>query len=132
MTNITYGNTSNLSAYELENSDYCEHAEEDSSLGVKYSKESDSFGTVGIYIQCKECFEHTKEQDRHNTCYYCSEDKKTTQWRWYDFYAPQGDEALEVCDECWDKPAHQRRISQDSYYRDQENDYQDSLDEDYD
>lgn len=132
MTNITYGNTSNLSADELECADHCEHVEEDQSLGVKYSMESDSFGPVGVYIQCEECFEHTKEQDRHNTCYDCGEDKKTTQWKWYDFYAAQGDEALEICDDCWSEPKHTQRRQKDSYDEDQENNYQANLDDEFD
>lgn len=113
MTWFTYGTPDRLCKEDLIHADKCEHVEEDMGLATKYSMESDSFGPVGIYIQCEECFEETKRQDRLNHCYYCNEEKETREWKWYDFYAPQGDEALEVCSECWDKPEHQRRIDLD-------------------
>lgn len=123
MTNITYGNAANLSLYELERADYCEHIEEGETLGLKYSMESDSFGPVAVFIQCEDCFEHKKEQDRYNICYDCGEDKRTDQWRWFDFYAPQGDEPLEICDDCWDKPKHQQRMHKDYVNKCQDADY---------
>lgn len=37
----------------------------------------------------------------------------TREWRWYDFYAPQGDEPMTICNECWTKPRHQERLARD-------------------
>lgn len=34
-------------------------------------------------------------------------------WRWYDFYAAQGDEPFIICAGCWDAPRHQWRMEQD-------------------
>lgn len=113
MTDISYGNTSNLSEHELERADRCDHSMVDQALGVKFTRESDSFGTLDICIMCVECFEEAKVQDRLNHCYYCGEMKQTDQWRPYDFYAAQGDVPLEVCDNCWDEPQHQQRMDRD-------------------
>lgn len=123
MTNITYGNASSLSSDVLERADRCVHAQVDLSLGVKYSMESDTFGILEVCVQCKTCFEETKRQDRLNHCHYCGAEKETDQWRWYDFYAPQGDVPLEVCSDCWDGPAHQRRISRDNDNYEMDRDY---------
>lgn len=49
-------------------------------------------------------------------CNDCKQDKfkyLTGEWRWYDFYAPQGDEALIICDCCWKLTRHQRRLAED-------------------
>lgn len=35
------------------------------------------------------------------------------QWLWWDFYAAQGDEALNICVDCWGGPAHVRRMAND-------------------
>ena len=42
------------------------------------------------------------------------------QWRWYDFYAPQGDEPLEICKCCWEAPKHQERMLRDRQNEDAE------------
>ena len=39
--------------------------------------------------------------------------KDTIEWRWYDFYAPQGDEPLVICTECQSKPKHVKRVAKD-------------------
>jgi hypothetical protein len=43
-----------------------------------------------------------------------------TEWRWYDFYAAQGDEPYYICSLCWELPKHQTRMSNDRYNRQQE------------
>lgn len=50
------------------------------------------------------------------TCPHCGRGVKRSQlrtWKWYDFYAAQGDEALVLCDECWGEKTHQNRIAKD-------------------
>lgn len=39
--------------------------------------------------------------------------RDTISWRWYDFYAAQGDEPLTVCKECLVKPKHVSRVKKD-------------------
>lgn len=49
-------------------------------------------------------------------CYDCKQPKfkyQVTEWKWYDFYAPQGDEPLVICDTCWDAPKHKERRRKD-------------------
>lgn len=99
--------------------DVCEHVEQDPTLAAFYSQENDSFGIVGRYVMCREC--HTEQQkaleEELKCCHDCGKQKPakfTREWRWYDFYAPQGDEALVICDACWKQPKHTRRMAEDA------------------
>jgi hypothetical protein len=50
-------------------------------------------------------------------CGDCGKDKfkyLTTEWRWFDFYAPQGDEPLVICDCCRKLPKHCERVRKDT------------------
>lgn len=99
--------------------DMCEHVEQDPTLAAFYSQENDSFGIVGRYVMCRECRDaHYKAlEEELKYCHDClaqKPGKETRQWRWYDFYAPQGDEALTICDACWEQPKHTRRMAIDA------------------
>ena len=97
--------------------DHCEHLK----VGEKYhrmSQENDSFGIVGQWAGCEACCAAADavEAEEQVGCTYCKVLKprsETRLWRWYDFYAAQGDIPLCVCKECWDKPSHQRRMASD-------------------
>lgn len=111
---FTQGSTTKVG----ERDDVCEHIEQDSALAAFYSQENDSFGIVGRYVMCRECRdEHHKALEEELVC--CRDcgsykpAKETRQWRWYDFYAPQGDEALTICDGCWKEPKHTQRMAKD-------------------
>ena len=99
--------------------DLCPHVEEDVSKAFICHQETDSFGPVGQYVACKECNEELRkeeEEEKHH-CRDCGNTvlmKNGRFWKWYDFYAPQGDEALFVCDECWTEPQHENRMERDN------------------
>lgn len=96
----------------------CDHVVADPDLAVSVSREKDSFGTVGQYVCCAECL--NKQAEAENEVKYCCTDCKSMvakkdglHWRWYDFYAPQGDEPIFVCNPCRVLPKHQNRVRQD-------------------
>lgn len=100
-----------------ERTDKCEHVE----AGVAphaLCKEDDSFGPVGRTILCKACYEKDRDAEKERLCF-CNDCKKEIRrwdlrgWRWYDFYAAQGDEELLLCAECWEAPRHKERMRQD-------------------
>ena len=103
----------------------CEHCEEDPNQTYAIFREMDSFGLVGEYAVCKDCYDKEVQRQKQETvtCRDCGEEKprsETSEWRWYDFYAPQGDEPLTICHDCWDKPTHKNRRAQDKRDRDEE------------
>lgn len=103
----------------------CRHVEKDATLATHVSRENDSFGVVSQYVCCRACFEKLKQREGKeivtcNDCHGKFEAKDTMQWIWYDFYAPQGDIPLTVCNTCWSKDRHQNRMA---------NDRQDRIDE---
>ena len=80
--------------------------------------EMDSFGPVCIFISCHVCEEANQEAEDNETvhcddCKQARARKDTIEWRWYDFYAPQGDEPLVICTECQSKPKHVKRVAKD-------------------
>ena len=80
--------------------------------------EQDSFGPVTRFLECVECHEAAiKQQNEEEVhCYDCRKMVKqgnTIRWRWYDFYAPQGDEPLIICLDCTKLPTHQQRVAKD-------------------
>ena len=97
--------------------DHCEHL----AVGDKYHRmdqENDSFGIVGQYASCEACCDaaDAAAAEELGYCADCKQQKpmgQIRQWRWYDFYAPQGDTPRHVCKECWEKPQHQRRMAKD-------------------
>ncbi len=95
----------------------CEHVEADANLVVRISYENDSFGREG-YCMCLACVEQSqKEEDEELVfCHDCKTQKPSIEvrrWRWYDFYAAQGDEPICVCKECQTKEKHIERVRQD-------------------
>jgi len=97
--------------------DSCEHVTADPSLLVKVQYENDSFGREG-YCLCQECLDQCLKEEAESTvcCYDCKgtfKKSETTEWRWYDFYAPAGEEPLIICNTCRAADTHLRRCDQD-------------------
>jgi len=104
--------------------DCCEHVEADNSLLSVISRENDSFGSEA-YGMCDACNEWSMEEEGKEevVCHDCKETKEkkdTYEWKWYDFYAPQGDEPLCICDACRKLPKHIARVKKDRQERDEE------------
>lgn len=98
--------------------DCCEHVEKDVSTMAHIRYENDPWGREG-YCVCQECFDksETKKGEEFHTCSDCKTDiplKDGVMWKWYDFYAPQGDEPLFVCNECRKLENHQARVKRDT------------------
>jgi len=99
----------------------CDKARADISLVVTINGEMDSFGPVSMIGVCQECLDAERarkqvEGEEPWTCPNCGrllqlKDRRT--WKWYDFYAEQGDEALVLCKVCQQEPAHQARMARD-------------------
>ena len=114
----TFGKKQLAFILEKEADSMCEHVEKDQGLAYASFNEDDSFGPVCRHVVCKPCYEKELEQEREEmvTCYDCHQKVKagdTIQWKWYDFYAPQGDEALTICSLCQEKEKHKTRVAQD-------------------
>lgn len=106
----------------------CEHCVTDVNLAYAISSEKDSFGTVGSYVTCKECFDKANEEEGEkevfcHDCHMTVKKKDSIQWRWYDFYAAQGDKPLTICNTCRGKEKHQQRVTKDNEDREAEEDY---------
>lgn len=103
----------------LEESDYCSHCSAtDLSKAVGYFYEDDSCGPVFRHIVCAECRDSIKaaQDDQPTTCHDCKQTvkvKDTIEWRWYDFYAAQGDEPLVICAACQQAEHHVKRVERD-------------------
>ena len=97
--------------------DHCEHLSV-GDIAPQVVGEQDSFGPVARYGMCEACYEtYLEEQgEEKEICHDCGESKfmkDMFEWRWYGFYAPQGDEPLIICDECGQKPKHVNRVRRD-------------------
>lgn len=95
----------------------CEHVTADPSLLAVIAYENDGFGREG-YCFCQACHEKAEQEkgEEEVTCYDCKKEvkqKETYEYKWYDFYAPQGDEPLTICNECRKKEKHLARLRQD-------------------
>ena len=95
----------------------CEHVEKDSSCLYRVDYENDSFGREG-YCLCEACAEAATEREDNelHTCVDCKSEvplKDGVMWKWYDFYAAQGDEPLFVCNTCRTKEKHLARRAKD-------------------
>lgn len=113
----------------LEGTDFCEHVTDQSlDKAVGYFYERDSFGFVAARIVCEEC-KTAIQKEIDAELVYCHDCKKelprgeTIEWRWHDFYAPQGDEPYIICNTCRFKETHIQRKAQD------EKAYEDDWDE---
>jgi hypothetical protein len=99
-------------------SDLCEHVAAQPALAFALLKEDDSFGPVVRAVVCKDCDARHEEDEaaQLRTCQDCHTAVRAEaglEWRWYDFYAAQGDEALFLCLGCWKAPKHQARRARD-------------------
>jgi hypothetical protein len=97
----------------------CEHVEQDISLAYAVRMERDGFGPVGSCVCCKECDAKADEAEdnEERVCDDCKQTVKQKdggEWKWYDFYAAQGDTPLFICNCCRKLPKHQHRIAKDS------------------
>lgn len=100
----------------------CEHAEKDINLAQVVRREMDSFGPVSSYVCCKACDDKAAEEEDNQEvgCQDCKmvvKKKDTISWRWYDFYAAQGDEAVVICNACRVLPKHLDRVARDDQDR---------------
>ena len=105
----------------------CEHVIENPSLLYVIQYENDSFGREG-YCCCKVCYDAGEQarQEEPTTCHECKQTfprSETTTWRWYDFYAPQGDTPMVICNTCYAAPKHQARMARDREEAQAESDY---------
>lgn len=121
MANTTgFISTTTFSDEVMSGTDFCDHVTaEDLSKGVGYFYERDSFGLVFSEICCQECKDKAKAKEAEVIvqCGDCKQSfprKLTTEWRWYDFYAAQGDIPSIVCNTCWTAETHQQRMARDA------------------
>lgn len=102
----------------LEQDSGCEHVEQDINLAYVLHSEKDSFGPVGTHLVCKACDDQAEEEEgnEERVCCDCKQTVKRKdggEWRWYDFYAPQGDVPLFICNPCRSLPKHLQRVARD-------------------
>lgn len=96
----------------------CGHVQGDITLAYVMHSEKDSFGPVSTHVVCKECNAAAEEEEDNEECT-CRDCKQTIkkkdgiEWKCYDFYAPQGDEPLFICNVCRPKQPHQSRVARD-------------------
>jgi hypothetical protein len=105
----------------------CDHVIQDPNLLYVIQYENDSFGREG-YCSCQACYEagQVEAGQRIVTCQECHGEfpkSETMTWRWYDFYAAQGDEAMVLCKTCYAGPKHQARMEKDRQDADEEHAY---------
>ena len=105
----------------------CDHVVADPSLLVSVSFENDSFGREG-YCVCEECRQKQQEEEGAEIvcCHDCGQKfpkKETIAWKWYDFYAPQGDEPMIICNGCRTKEQHRERVQSDRQEQQAEEEY---------
>lgn len=103
----------------------CTHVEKNIELAYTMHSERDSFGPVSTHVVCKECDKAIEEEEDNKecTCHDCKQtvkNKDGIEWKWYDFYAAQGDEPLFICDACRVKEPHTSRRARDQAAYDDE------------
>lgn len=111
----------------------CKHVAKDASLLHVVSYENDSFGKEG-YCMCKECDAQMRaELDAEEVvCEDCGKTYvrcETISWRWYGFYAPQGDEPLVICASCQDGETHKKRLERYRHDAEADAEYDDEPDD---
>lgn len=102
----------------LEQDGGCEHVVQDIKLAYVMHRENDSFGPVSSYVCCQACDEAIKarEGEEEHVCHDCKKTVKSKDgsfWKWYDFYAAQGDVPLFICNCCIGLPTHKARVARD-------------------
>lgn len=119
MSNQTGFTTTTNFTHVEHGADLCKHVQKQGlSVGVGYFYEKDSCGYVFVEIVCKRCKDKTQKKIDESLvcCDDCGSEKPSKvvrAWKWYDFYAPQGDEPRMVCTDCWELPPHQLRMKKD-------------------
>lgn len=120
----------------------CEHLC-DATHSYLATEERDSFGGDGYYHMCEACANKAQEEEDNRTvvCQDCKSvvlSKDTITWKWYDFYAAQGDVPLVICKTCATGPKHFDRLDRDArdyqaeFGSDDSDDYYDPDEDDYD
>jgi len=103
----------------------CDHVRENSELAVAIFTEKDSFGPLCWYAVCEECYQKTVKDEDAEVCA-CHQCKtvmtrgKLYAWKWYDFYAEQGDEPMLLCSTCRNSEQHKERVAEDRRHRKKE------------
>lgn len=97
----------------------CSHVEADMAKGYALLSETDSFGPVATCLVCKECADAEKKRvgEEECVCHDCKKKVKRSEggtWKWYDFYAAQGDIPLFLCNPCFSLPNHRARVQRDN------------------
>lgn len=118
VTDYIAGNSLAYKQERAEEDSCCEHVEKDPSCATHNHKEMDTWGPVSTWVCCEACHKEAEEREGAElvTCHDCGqevESKDTISWKWYDFYAPQGDEPLVICNECRVKEKHRERVRKD-------------------
>lgn len=142
MANVTgFHYTKDFSKEDKECSDYCPHVSHKKlKHAVGYFYERDSFGPVQQYIVCEACRVKCQDQEDNKQvlCHDCNLTvlaKDAIRWKWYDFYAAQGDEPLTICSCCQKADKHIQRVKRDradyEYEFPQHNQYADDDDDGY-
>lgn len=112
--------TTNFTKEDKECSDYCPHVSHKKlKHAVGYFYERDSCGPVAQYIVCESCRVKCQEQEDNQevVCHDCKQTvlvKNSIEWKWYDFYAPQGDEPIIICNDCRKLQKHIDRVAKDT------------------
>lgn len=122
-------NKPNADTYEC-----CEHVEKDWSLACQGTAEADCWGSDIPYFRCQACVDAEGEEPHMDPCDDCGctvKVKDMTEWKAYDFYAPQGDVPYYLCSTCVDAPKHRARVAEDTRHLEAERADQDALDEEY-
>lgn len=123
------GETSDLKRWLKDDcSERCEHVDSDPGTAYSVFTEDDSFGPVLRYIVCRPCYEKAKQEknDEKHVCHDCGKSVRWAEgntWKWYDFYAEQGDQPMFLCFACYDAPKHQDRMARDREEERKELDY---------
>lgn len=73
----------------------------------------------------KDIMVHPVDDYETEVCYDCKKPtfkKDGFEWKWYDFYAAQGDEPLFICNQCRKGEVHRHRVENDRRNAEEEED----------
>lgn len=119
----------------LEQDAGCEHVEKDLNLATTLRSEVDSMGPVSTYLCCDACDAKAEEAEGNeevgcDDCKNIVKRKDGIEWKWYDFYAAQGDEPYFICNTCRYLEKHRNRVAKDQADYDLEFGNQEEVEED--